>query len=78
MTMKEHNNALGHPIPLSSTNILAKKCKCKEQPTVNVTDIMLHPKNMSRAWTLPMQIMVASYPFRGNRHSPRMPVAILR
>jgi hypothetical protein len=54
MVMKEHNDALGHPIPLSNTNIPAKKHKCKEQPTIKVTDIMLHPKNMSRAWTLPI------------------------
>jgi hypothetical protein len=48
------HDALGHPIPLSNTNILAKKCKCREQPTAKVTDIMLHPENMSGAWTLPV------------------------
>jgi hypothetical protein len=54
MVMKEHNNALGHPIPLSNTNILAKKHKGKEQPTIKVTDIMLHPINMFGAWTVPL------------------------
>jgi hypothetical protein len=44
----EHSINLGHHIQLQNASILAKKSRCMDCNTQEVTEIKLHPYNMNR------------------------------